>query len=193
MNMANLMRLAMVMLLSACTTFVPMSPRASLGQSRLELHFATPIELVGQRQDGERVVRKQVRWVAGRPLGVRNDSLVLEVERWSGIDRWQRESRPFIAVIRTADSCTDVGTRHFSGGRTTAFILSVPVVAWVLLWILCDRRLHARRVGHGDLTREGARPRHVGGGVGSGGRSGPRSRDRRSAVPDICGRAHDAV
>jgi hypothetical protein len=129
---------AMMTLVSACTTFEPISPRVGLSQSTLEVQFATPIRLVGRTRDGEQVVRRDVLRVAGRPLEVRNDSLVLEVARWQGFFFWRHEFRPFIAVLPTSDTCTNLGWRRFSRGRTAALILGPPVAAWVLLLILCQ-------------------------------------------------------
>ena len=55
------------------------------------------------------------------------------------------------------------------------------------------RRLYAWCVGHGDLARESSRARHVGTGVGRGGRGGSRARDRRPAISEVCGNPHVAV
>jgi hypothetical protein len=125
-------------LLSACASFEPISPHVGLAQRRLEVRFATPTQLVGQTAGGERVVRERVRWAIGRPLMLRNDSLVLNVDRWGNTEgRWW-ESRPFVAVIPTVESGTDVGTRRASGRRIATYVLAAPFAAYILLWIMCE-------------------------------------------------------
>ena len=128
--------LATLMLLSACTAFAPVSPQLGVRLPRVEVRFATPIDLVGRTVEGATVVRRQVRRVVARPLALRGDSLVLEVTRSFSADSWGRESRPFVAVISTTDKSIAVGTRRSSRGRTGALILSIPVAAW-LLFGLC--------------------------------------------------------
>jgi hypothetical protein len=130
--------LAMMTLLSACTTFEPTSPQLGVRHSRVEVHFATAIDLVGRTVEGATVVRRQVRQLVGRPLALRGDSLVLEVTRLSGADHWGRESRPFVAAIPTTDNSIAVGTRRSSRGRTGALILSIPFAAWLLFGIVYD-------------------------------------------------------
>jgi hypothetical protein len=128
--------LATLMLLSACTAFEAISPQLGVRHSRVEVHFATPIDLVGRRVDGTTVVRRGVRRVVARPVALRGDSLVLEVTRLFGADSWGRESRPFVAVISTTDNSIAVGTRRSSRGRTGALIVSIPVVAWLLFGLV---------------------------------------------------------
>jgi hypothetical protein len=129
---------AIVTLLSACAPFQPMSPSVGVGQRRLEVRFATPTQLVGQTASGDRVVRERVRWIVGRPLMLRNDSLVLRVERWGNPDNWWWESPPFVSVLATTDSGITFGTRRASGRRIATFVLAAPFAAYILLWIMCE-------------------------------------------------------
>jgi hypothetical protein len=102
----------------------------------VEVHFATPIDLVGRTVEGATVVRRQVRRVVARPLALRGDSLVLEVTRSFSADSWGRESRPFVAAIATTDDSIAIGTRRSSRGRTGALILSIPFAAWLLFGLV---------------------------------------------------------
>lgn len=127
--------LATAALLSACTTFEPVHAPDAASHPRLEVQFARPTELAGQRRDGERVVRARVQRVVGRALAVRNDSLVLEVHGWDATERAQRERRPFVTVIPIGSA--NLGTRRHSSGRTAVAILAVPITLYALLWIFC--------------------------------------------------------
>jgi hypothetical protein len=133
---AHLWCLATLMLLSACTAFAPVSPQLGVRLLRVEVRFATPMDLVGRTVEGATVVRRQVRRVVARPLALRGDSLVLEVTRSLSADSWGRESRPFVAAIPTTDSSIAVGTRRSSRGRTGALILSIPFAAWLLFGLV---------------------------------------------------------
>jgi hypothetical protein len=128
--------LATLMLLSACTAFAPVSPQLGVRHRRVEVHFATPIYLVGRTVEGATVVRRQVRRVVARPLALRGDSLFLEVTRSFGADSWGRESRPFVAAIPTMDNSIAVGTRRSSRGRTGALVLGIPFAAWLLFGLV---------------------------------------------------------
>lgn len=74
----------------------------------------------------------------GRPLAVRADSLVVEVERWTSRNRWGEEKAPFVVVIDATDACVELGNRRFSPARTVAMVLATPVIAWVVLFIICQ-------------------------------------------------------
>jgi len=131
---------ALVTFASGCTTLTPISPRVGLSLPEVEVRFASPIRLVARTHAGAEVVRRDVTRVVGRPLEVRNDTLVLEVTRWQGIGllSQNRESPPLVAALPVSDSSTDIGTRRYSRGRTAALILGPPVIAWALLFILCS-------------------------------------------------------
>lgn len=130
--------LGVVATVSGCTTFVPVSPRASLNEPEVEVHFATPRRLDARNAAGESVVRHSVTAVAGRTLEVRGDTVVLRISRWVGLGFWNRETQPLVTTLVASDACTDLGTRRYSRGRTTAAILGPPVIAWIVLYIACN-------------------------------------------------------
>lgn len=72
---------AVMTLASACTTFVPISPRVGLNQRELEVRFTTPRRLVARSHTGAEVVRRDVTRAVGRLLEVRDDTL----RRWRGL------------------------------------------------------------------------------------------------------------
>ena len=121
-----------------CTTFDAISPRVGLTRPAIEVQFATPLRLVARSHTGEEVVRPHVTRVVGRPVEVRNDTLVLAITRWEASARWWYESPPLVATLPTSDAGTYIGTRRISAWRTAAVILGPPVAAFLLFAIVCS-------------------------------------------------------
>jgi hypothetical protein len=106
------------------------------------VHFGLPRRLDARNAAGEAIVRQRVKAVAGRAIAVTGDTLVLRITRWQGTDFWNYERQPLVARLVTSDACTEVGTRRHSARRTGAAFAAAPLIAYVVLYILCHSGEH---------------------------------------------------
>ena len=130
---------ALALLAAGCTSFRRIPPRAVLSHRALEVRFDTPTQVVARSRAGTDVVLRHVLGVAGRPVELRGDTLMLEITRWQGIGILSYETAPIVAALLLSDPHIDFGTRGFSGHRAAAITLGPPVAAFVLLLFLCSK------------------------------------------------------
>lgn len=123
--------LGMVSLVSGCHSVYPVTEPLTPGSGTVELRLISPRTIEARRPDGSRVTLDAVTAARGRPIRVRGDSAVIQIESWrGGTPPSDHREQPWVeAALKTSDPELRIFQKRISSRKT---LLTLAIIVGVI-------------------------------------------------------------